>query len=369
MNRSKFLFTLFALCGISLSAKAVEQLTPGQLFPHPRAMALGGAYLAMPQEGHSVFYNPAGLTTTRGVQLEGANLQFHGSGPIYTELNPGDLNSDVFNLSEQAKVLRDRNGGSMYRSYGVFPHFAAENFILGILYRNQTDAYAPDGSGENLTYSAQEDLGGFLGTGFRVFNGLIRFGVVGKFLYRLETPETSVSDSAAVTDLRFSSNNRSGSIFNADAGFQLVLPFAMLPTLSASWKNLGETEFTGSDTPLGQGETTLAPSDVQERIDAGFSLSPWLARGLRLRVAADYLDVEDQTNIRDDRRIRGGMELDFKGAVFLRGGYVDKNASYGVGFHSGKTSIDFASYILRRSESEDVDLDQRYLFRITVKAF
>ena len=356
----------WCLVQFGLMTAHASEYSPGISYPSTKANGMGGAFLAMPQEEWSPFYNPSWIGNQRDVKLSLLNAEAQGTKSWIS--GEGKFKQD---LSKRASLLSSGNGGDFSSSVGAFPHVRLWKFIFGVNYRDRREAWAPSGTGNRLHYEASRDLSYIGGFGLRFFRGLIQIGGVAKYLMRAETPAQLVEDTSllGVESLSYKSEVRTGRVWTGDAGVSLVFPWAALPTFTAVVRNLGSRHFKQGSVSQAEASSSEAPLDLVEQVDLGFGMSPWLAKKLRLRLSFDYFDVRNDLNVDDQERFHAGMEFAYARSIFLRGGYSHGGPSFGFGVDVKGIKLDFAYYEQRRFDSDlnQEDKSKRYAMSFGVE--
>jgi hypothetical protein len=313
-NSKKSLIAAAAIMMLSVASPIYADVSYSEPFsgaPHPRAMAMGNAYVGAGKDLNSVFYNPAGLSYIKDVQLLSIN---------------GNTLRDVNHTTVVVGVPLDKAATSIislgYSSYGVGNLQIFESV-------NNTPTLVGSGQYSNsvfyLSYASQNDSG-------------LRYGVTAKS-YRngLDVSGTGSGDGFV------------GQAVNMDAG--LLFNFSKDIRMGLSVQNLIDDQKiiynTGSQEPLYRkavigigtniGGTTLENEkrEILLGVDYEYPLSAGVPGLL-------HAGVEWWTS--EGLAIRGGMDQ-VRASLGSQGAYgVESRFTTGVGLRFGGIQFDYTYY-------------------------
>ncbi len=304
MYRKSILLLLFFLIVAGLSGDLVSQDKVGTtaapflgISSGTRASAMGGAYVALSDDGSSMFYNPAGMAQVSYNSISFSNVRWF-------------LDSQI----QDASVIV--NGGTK------------GNFALSVRALNYgeidvTTITNPEGTGEQFTPID-------LAVGFTYSNYItdkFSVGATTKFIQQKIWNEQALG-------------------FAVDLGMLYKTDFRNL-TIGMSMLNFGtDMQLTGDD--LRQPIDLSDENGNNERIEAFLGTDSWpLPLIFRVGLAIDAFETESHKMIfsidakhpnDNSESIDVGAEYGFKDLLFLRGGYrsllssEDEDQGYTLGF-------------------------------------
>ena len=272
-----------------------------KVYPTARAMALGGAYCTIANTSDAVFWNPAGLTRVGNFSAFAGYV---------------DWFMDAAHYSFSAAYTVDSWG--TFAVFGVFTDVGASEVTrvsdLGFIGNN----YNPGLTGETINPSSS-----VLGVSFaRDLNDRFTFGINVKYVRE----DLIYKDADAI-------------IF--DGGLIYKTGFKSI-VIGASLRHFGpEVKFIDKSYPLPQTfniglSTTLIGGD--DPLIASVS-------GHKVLLSYDLIQPRDY-----DQQHAVGLEYDFGGMVYLRGGYIFNhdqesfNAGVGINFKGYKVDYAYSDY-------------------------
>ncbi len=334
MMRKLLLSALF----ISTTSLAANFEYP-YLYKDPRAMGMGGAYVAVGGTSSSVFYNPAGLSKIKKEAGFEVNLLKVSIGvgknslnfikDMKDALNTGDLNHDGKKSDDQLKavntVVKKYQGENLHFLLNDYTSISKKwgkvGFTLGILANVKTDTITHQGFGAEglIEEHGNITLGPVLGLSYDALDGKLSIGLSGKYLHRESLNHTFTSrelvEKSDTLDTYITKTlAKKGNAFGGDLGvIYNINKISWLPmSVGASILNIGDLNF---------GDAGKVPMTV----NAGIALKPKIPI-FDWTFALDYVDITQ--NIKQDKdkmkRIRAGAEIGLLdrwwGGLKLRGG-------------------------------------------------
>ncbi|WP_457622487.1 type IX secretion system membrane protein PorP/SprF [Persephonella sp.] len=370
---------------ISFPAVAVTYEYP-YLYKDPRAMGMGGAYVAVGGTASSVFYNPAGLSFIKkeaGIEVDIIKASIGVSKNTLDFINDlsdaldaedgqyvsndGDATDDQ--LYAVNEVLKAYQGKNLHLDITNFSSISKKGekigFALGFLASLKSDNRTHQGFGSDgvLETDSNVTAGGIFGLSydFSVRDNRLSAGLSAKYMYRESLKHTFTSrelvenednlDNYITEELK-----KSGSAVGFDAG--VIYSFSQnsffRPSVGFSVLNIGDLDFKDAGKIPMTANVGIA---VRPRI--GF-LKEWI-------FAADYVDLlnnyEEDSDI--GKRIRIGAEVkvwDTALSTFaLRVGSYQGYATAGVDLRLALLTLNFTTYAEEVGAYSGQDEDRRYL--------
>jgi hypothetical protein len=314
----KPLFAALAL--LFLTARASAQFAEG-----PRALGMGGAYVAVANDMFAPFWNPAGASDAKGLHAVFLDLQASVSGPAsFTDL----LHHFPSSTAAQEALIQKLGGGiSVVNASGDFA-IGRDGLILSIAplaYGTITPTSPNQSGGTNTGFLIDQSTGlpiaGSKGS-FDGVTGMVYMATFGRRItsgtgvgLNLKLVSASATHSevdyvagASGTQVVTPAADRSptSTTINMDLGVQQKLSIF---TLGAIWRNF-----------FGQNNNGVTP----KRIDLGASAQPF---GHRLLLSADL----DDFGVAGLGRLNFGGEFAM-GPLAVRAGMYRSQLTFGAGF-------------------------------------
>jgi len=295
-----------------------------------RYQAMGGAEVAVANDETALVVNPAGLGKLRDDYGTVVDPEI--------ELNTNGINAynkkaytDPFSLKQVVPTMV-KNQGEYYSSRGqVMPSFVAKNFGIAILQKYDLQAQANSATSVDTFY--RDDLALLMGYNLRFFEGRIKIGVTGKMVSRTEVDQAGLDPTAQSLSMRSLGTAgiaKSGTGFGFDTGIMMTAPWKWLPTIAATYRDVGGMSFS-QDTMKRLSTATAAPDEEKGDIDVGASLFPIQSNSLRSTIALEYRGLLTQSTEKDKAKlIHVGYEANFSDAFFFRLGYNERYLTSGI---------------------------------------
>ncbi|MBX3021725.1 MAG: hypothetical protein KF799_08630 [Bdellovibrionales bacterium] len=288
-----------------------------------RALGMGGAGVAVVNDETALLVNPAGLGKLRDYYITVADPELEG-GSNSQKL----IGTDVMGVMEPQKALTrltPHPDKHLHEKAQVFPSIVVPNFGFGLYGRWQVDAQI-DSASNTFTYDYLRDYTLVFGFNFRLWNGIIKLGAVSRVTDRLQIRRSDLDPAA--TDLTTNDLAGSGMGVASDAGLMLSAPVAWLPTLAATYHDMGRTAYTWRS---GSTATANTPDSTPETIDVALAIHPILGKRFRSTWTAQYNDIMTYSDETDQmRRVHAGVEFNYADALFLRAGMNQRYWTAGV---------------------------------------
>ena len=344
--------TLFSLLVLGINSVEAKLDFEDHAFPEfvtsARALALGNAYINKVDDSWSAFYNPAGLGTVRAPQFHLGNIHFEGSNGLFDMIGDGPaykipgnyLNS--FDPEEMRTMLAENQGKLAHSRLNLFPNFTVRGLTLGYMFSQRNRAIINDDVANRFEIAERRDHGPVMALNASLFGGIFKVGASATYLIRRDLykdfgPNDAINISKA--------DYQTGRSLQLITGMKLTAPWAMLPTISAVLRNATDNDWEGT-----KNNNAGAPSDIEQTVDLGFSITPQISKQTRVHLEVNLKDINDAYETDTKRRLGAGAELDFNRRLFLRAGYGDGWGSAGLGVRSRKFIFDFSTYAVDRSQ-------------------
>ncbi len=312
-----------------------------------RQLGMGGAYTAVVNDETSLLTNPAGLGKLREATFTLADPEISGGLNNTASATASDL-SKIWNLNGLRETLNRSKDKHWHTKFQAFPSVVLPNFGIGLHAKYSNDAEARSATNDfRLDYT--NDYALVLGYCFRLFSGIVKIGVTGRAVNRVEIHKDIPQSQP---DITVENQSSEGTGVAADVGMILTAPVAWLPSLAGVVRDAGNTSYT-----LKSGmfyNTQTRPQDTKQTIDAGFSVSPILSNRVRMQVTAEYHNVQTASEEKDHmRRFHAGLEFNFADFFFLRGGMNQRYWTTGIELATERFQLQAATY------GEEIGTDTR----------
>jgi hypothetical protein len=303
-----------------------------------RQMGMGGAYTGVVNDETSLLTNPAGLGKLRDVTWTIADPELSGSFND-TKVAKLDNFSQVIGVQNLLDALNQQKDTHFNAKAQLFPSLVGPNFGFGIHAKWSYDANV-DSATNMYRIDYTSDYAAALGYCLRFFGGIVKLGVAGRAVDRVEVHKDLAATSTA---LELEALASEGVGVGADVGLIITAPVALLPSLSATVRDAGGTNYTLSNGS--RMSTTTRPEPTAQTIDAGLSIFPIISNRTRMALTAEVHDLATLSEETDQmRRLHVGMEFNFSDFFFLRGGLNQRYWTAGFELSSERIQLQFASY-------------------------
>lgn len=384
----RFMYLLSILAFLSLSFPLYAQEPTIRQYPYlyksPRAMGMGGAYIAIGGRTDAVFYNPAALSNMPKKNWEVNLLGLSGEAgknvldftkDLSDALDTSDVDGDGDRGDDQLRAVN--NVLAKYRGKNLHLDIADWSSIgrnqgswalaLGGIGRLRLDAMTHQGFGSDglLEINADAIGGGVIGFSIGLGKGLYGgFGI--KALHRESlvhkfTAREIVEKQDTLGDYITDELRKSGDAIGFDVGF--LYKFAqdswLRPSAGLSIMNIGDLKF---------GDAGKIPMTV----NAGIAINPKIPVFDSLTLGLDYVDILN--NYKEDKdipkRLRLGGELyliDRKLMSFgLRAGLYQGYPTFGVDLRLLIFAVSYTTYAEEVGAYAGQDSDRRHLVMLNI---
>jgi hypothetical protein len=356
-----FLFILTFYLGSS-EVYARNDLVPGSRYTAARGAALGDAYLPLGDDIPSgLFYNPAVLGKIRRATIEPFNMSLSGNSSYFSMMDSSSYNGA--SLSGFSPALQN-SPGKMSNVGGAFiPSFGFPGFAFGVLI--QSDFFAQGNGDSTITYQSKYQLVPAIGTGFRLFSGVIRFGYSLQWV-NLATGGATVPVSDSIG---FDQGLARGSGFSHTLGVALTLPIQYLPALNLVVRNALNTSYSSSTIIPIQSGSSEVPGTEPMTVDGSFSIHPRLGQGASLNLSIVQRDMTNKSGTAFIGHFALGGEFAFRNSFFLRGGWGGGYPSAGLGIKVQKAELSLAWFSEELGTGYLANRNIRYMFQYQIRPF
>jgi hypothetical protein len=342
--------TLAALAAGLLAAVPAGAEPFPVLYPSARALGMGGAYTAVADDAGAMFYNPAGLTRVKDVQLDLLNLEAEVSDNAKDLVDDLD-NVDKNNVSQATDVISRHIGEHFRLRFDTFPNMVTHNFGVGLLVQATADGEVHSPSNPRVDVDARVDTAALLSMSRQVGPGKrLALGATAKVVRRQGGSRTYTAvDVASENFDPFNDLNDSDTDFAFDLGAMYEVPLPFSPVVGISALNLTDLDFG-----------TLGTEPYQ--VNVGASVSPKVG----LTVAADWVDVTNQLATDSDfkKRTNFGAEARVWKVLAVRAGYHQGYYTAGATLDVWVIKVDVATYGEELGAYGGQREDRRYIARI-----
>lgn len=318
-----------------------------------RALGMGNAYTSVVNNGDAIFYNPAGLAKMSGLNwtiIDPAiginNLEsYQDYADLFEDANDvngiiNELYGDSVTLYGGAKSLFSL-GGLSFGVYGVLD----SNFLIN------NPAYP------NIETTYRVDYGFVAGWGFELVPQMLDIGIQSRRVTRQGGNLPIGVSTIATLDSETIQNelNRNGTAYAFDLGATLTFPGALKPTVSFSWRDMGDTTFRASD-------GAVAPEPVKQEhiVGLGFNFESAL---MDIRPAIDFRFLND-SNVQLGKKLNMGVEISWP-IIDIRAGFHQGYYTLGTSFDLWVFRLDAATYGVELGEYPGQLEDRRYMLQLS----
>jgi hypothetical protein len=344
------------------AAWARLDVVPGSRYTSGRAAALGDAFIPLADDGASgLFYNPAGIGKIRTTQFEPVNLGLQVNSDY---LGMVDRNFyQLPSLSGYAPTISGAEPAAPGFSAALFPNGFTRGFAFGVLMQAETRAQA---QGANLRYRSLYQFIPTVGGALRLASGVVRLGYSLQWVNQASGDRTVPLSSP---ELGYNQGLAEGSALSHNVGFALTLPYQYLPSLNIVARNLLGAKFGSySLVPLARNKSGT-PADEPASYDASISYVARSAAGSLFNFVFEFRDLTNTSAISVLGRAVAGIEWDFRGQFYLRGGWRDGYPSAGLGLRRRTSEVSLSWYSEEAGTSYHDAQDTRWILHYQIRAF
>ncbi len=329
-----------ALFSSSLASAASFNGEIDEFYTGVRSLGMGGVYVNTVNDETAILTNPAGLGKLRDYTFTIADPELHGAFANTEIVNVTNF-MDAISIQGLLDRLNQARGQHWHSKMQLFPSFVAPNFGVGLLAKYQINA-SVDPAGTNYRLDYVNDWALALGYNFRMYGGILKMGVTGRFVNRSEIHDDL---DPASTGLTVAGLAREGMGIAADAGLILTAPVAGLPALGVSVRDVGNTSYDFREGMFNA--TALRPRDTEQTVDVALSFQPILGNRTRTTIAFEYHGITTPLVESEEdaiKRSHAGIEFNFADFAFVRAGANQGYWTAGLEFATEKFQLQVASY-------------------------
>jgi hypothetical protein len=355
------------------------------IYKSPRAMGMGGAYVAVGGTADALFYNPAGLNNlpdANGWEVNLIGLTGVASDnalemidDMQDAFDVGDLNNDGDTDDDQLRavndVLAEFRGENIHLTISDFVSIAKKtgktSIALGGLANLRVDGLSHQGLGSNglLDVVAEAHFGGIGGLSYEMFDNFY-VGAALKYIYKESmihtfTSREIVDNQDTLEDYLTNDLRENGDAVGVDAGviYSFLGLKSLNPAIGLSVLNIGDMDF---------GDAGKMPMTA----NVGLSIKPEIPAFEHLIIALDYVDMFNNFSQDSDipKRLRFGGELCLfkKKAIgmMVRAGLYQGYATAGIDLRLGLLTLAYVTYAEEVGAYAGQDDDRRHLAMINL---
>lgn len=319
-----------------------------------RALGMGNAYTAIVNNSDALFYNPAGYAKMGGFNwtIIDPAIGVNNIDSYQDYLDIAEDSSDVTSImnelyGEQATVYTGAKslfsiGGFAFGAYGVTDgNFLVNNPVF-----------------PNIDASYRLDFGFVAGFGLDLVDNILSFGVQARRVSRQGgTVPIGVSTIATLNSENIQNEfNRSGVGYGFDTGLILTMPGSLKPTLSFTWRDMGDTSFEPSS------DSVLAPNPTKQEQIIGLGLI-YESTLMDVKPTIDYRFLNDSTQ-QIGKKVNLGVEVSWP-LLDVRAGFHQGYYTLGTSFDLWIFRLDAATYGVELGEYPGQLEDRRYMLQMS----
>lgn len=327
-----------------------------------RSLGMGGAQIAVVNDETALLSNPAALGKLRDSYGTIFDPEVD-IGSHVNAMNSVKPVSNPFDLEQVRDTTLETRDTYYHVRAQIFPSFVTKNFGVGILGRKIMDARM-NVAGDSLKVFYQDDIAIHLGFNLRMFDGRVKFGVVGKAISRIEVNKTL----DPLASMGLDQNASEGFGVGGDAGLILSAPIVWLPTLSIVGRDVGGTAFTAGSGLRLKSNSATPPARVSQDFDVAMAVFPIHSPKSRSVFTIEYQKIQESaTAVDKNRYYHVGYEFNYGDVLFVRTGMNQRYWTAGFELASEHTQFQIASYGTDVGADGSPEEDRRYIFKFAIR--
>jgi hypothetical protein len=350
-----------AVLFIIFASKLVQAQEVHNFYYGVRGLGMGGAQIAVVNDETALLVNPANLSKLRDY-----------FGTIFDpELDASDRLNNIYtsapftgpyDLVEVSNSLNKNKGTYFHHRSQVFPSFVVRNFGIGLLYKQQVDMVMNAAGTQINTYYTQDE-GLFLGYSFRLFDGRIKIGFLGKAFDRVQVIDATKAYPGSYNLQAIASE---GAAVGGDVGLTLSAPWTYIPTLSVVARDVGDTQFTAGKNVVMT--TTGTPTRITQDYDVALAIFPNISNNVRTTWTIEAQNVlVAQTAVDPYRYLHAGWELNYKDIIMMRLGMNGHWWTAGFELNASSLQFQFATYGQDVGTGTNITEDRRFTGKLAYR--
>lgn len=353
--------------GLFFGLASAEAREVREFFTGVRGLGMGGVQVPTVNDETALFANPAALGRLRGSYITLLDPEGEGNWGTGQSFSHAEGTTAPTDPQDLTKILNIYPDSPYHAKAQVMPSFVLSNFGVAAFGIQTEDAELNSATGTiHLDY--RRDVGAAIGYNLRLWDGRIKLGTTARIFDRVEI---NTDFDKSVTGLTYDTMVSEGGALAVDGGLILTAPIQWLPSISGVVRDIGGTEFSVG----GEGgglfyNTGTVPSSVRQAVDAGFSLSPILAKRARMVIGAEMRDItnaDDRERDHPQRRLHYGAEFNFGDTLFLRGGVNQFYWTAGFEYATRFFHLQGATYGEDIGSPGSPRQDRRYVGKLTIQ--
>jgi hypothetical protein len=349
---------VWTACVILLFGLAAESFAKPYPVMHRgvRPLGMGGAFTAVADDENALFYNPAGLSALKGLEMGILNPIVEVSKKSLDLIKDAD-DTDFDDTGEVADLMRKYIGEHQHARLALYPHvgfkMANVGAMIGFLAQGTVDIDIRNPAWPEAHTGIVQDFALLVGAGFPVPVKGLKLGLAAKAVKRksLEEVYTAVDIAADDFEDRLDDDLKSGSGFSFDIGVIYKLPFFSLVDTSVGLAVLNVPSMNMGDA-----------REIDTQANIGLALQKTLAK-FKFLATLDYMDLT--RNIDEDsdfaKRLHMGLELQTPFFISLRTGLNQGYWTGGATVDFRILRLDFATYAEEVGAYAGQRSDRRYI--------
>lgn len=331
------------------------------LYRGVRPLAMGGAFTAVADDEHAMFFNPAGLADISMVNLAVVNPLVDVSEDS-TEMYQDLQDTDFETVEEAEDFLRKYIGVQQHIRAAINPYIGFNIADYGVMISGlgnaAINAMPYDTVNPKLDVTVIGDYGLLGGVGGKLpFSGL-RMGLSVKAINRNSLVEQYTAEELVDEDFEtlIDDDMNEGSGFSADLGVLYTLPFISIVDMDVG---LALQNFPSMD--MG------SALDIDTQVNMGLAIKKKLG-GFGFIGALDCMDLSQNIGDDDDwgKRLHVGAEVKFPLFLSLQAGLNQGYLTGGIGLDFKLLRFDLATYGEEIGEEAGDLVSRRYLAQVTI---
>jgi hypothetical protein len=338
--------------------------------PLVRARSMGGAGIALGDDGDALFLNPAGIGREEGERTKNIlraasfpNVSAGGS-PASVDMRNALSKSKVGQSEQERLVAAARKHSTSYNAVGFFPYLTIQRFQLGLIGHTSLHTYR----NKNDSISAKFRSVAGLAAGFSIPYKASGFslGVGSRFVMRRSISATYQKDDTVASEhsREYSDKETTTQGVAVDVGALYNFHLPLGPSLGIRVTDVADTSYKSKNTNENREiEKTM--------IGFGGALRPELSSQIAIALAADVQRIND-ANLTLQEKVKLGAEMSLgsllgaKAPLSLRVGHNLHAFSGGLGVELIFLRLDLSTSGEPIKGDEGTRVSRQYLAKVSV---
>lgn len=364
--RWKTILSSLVWLSISWTPSSADELH--YLYRGTRVLGMGTAFTAVSNDENALFFNPAGLASTREkFRLAVLNPKIEASTDAI-QFAQDLLDLEGSDISAATDLLEKHTGEHQRLAVDLFPHLLFRAFGAGIgigLLGNaelNTDVDLALTDPELVTDSLAT-YGAVVGGGYTLPGDWVQVGAGLKFLFRQSVTKEFNAAALAAEDFDIADELNNGfgvgydlgAIFHPDQLNMMNSLKFLKPTVGLSFQNIGDIDFGDAKKEVGN-------------LAVGLAVRPdlWI---LETTFALDFNFLNELHRIDQSQILHFGAEARFPKVLAVQIGYQHTGITGGVSLDLWAFEIQAATYVEETEEYAGQQPDRRYSVQLGILTF